>query len=219
MLKLLSLLSLCFAQDVPQEVMTVQSSRMYEVYVEDPIIINNSDYGILVDKNLVFGYTSVYKRYAKDQHGPANDIILVYNSETISSIYEDCNYDKDALKCAYDNGHLLLRTFIHVNGDQMIIQMALYDEYMQIVNHSIKTKRGITRYLVRQKVTTTGGRNNNSVYVNGGNCSGNSCKMPNNAPRKKIVEDLDPIKIIFHPKVFNRDIEQASISLWTGVNL
>ena len=221
MLKLLSLLSLCLAQDVPQEAMTVRSSRLHEVYVEDPTILNDSDYGILVDKNLVFGYNSIYKRYAKDQNGPANDRILVYNSDTISTVYEECDYNKDALKCSYDNGHLLLRTFIHVNGDQMIVQTILYDEYMQIINQSIRAKRGMTRYLVRQKVTTMGGKNQ-QTYVPSGNCSGTSCTMPSSRPRqvqKKIVEDLNPIKIIFHPKVFNRDIEQASISLWTGVRL
>jgi len=217
MLKLL-LLSLCFAQDIPKETMTVRSSRIYEVYVEDPLIINNSNYGILVDKNLILGYTSLYKRYAKDGNTPIDDGMLVYNSDTISIVYEECDYNKDALKCAYDNGHLLLRTFIYINGDQMIIQMALYDEYMQIVNHSVRTKRGITRYLIKQKITKTGG-SKNSTYVSGGNCSGNSCEMPQKGTRKTIIEDLDPVKIIIHPRVLDRDIQQASIMLWTGTKL
>ena len=218
MLKML-LLSLGFAQEAPREAMVVRSSRVHEVYVEDPLIINDSEYGILVDKNLIFGYTSVYKRYARDDNGPANDNILVYNSDTISTIYEECNYNLDALKCSYENGHLLLRTYIHINGDQMIVQMALYDENMQIVNHSVRTKRGVTRYLIRQKITKTG-RRNNSNYVSGNSCSGNRCTMtPRQPPPKTITEDLAPVKIIIHPKVFNRDIEQASMALWTGVKL
>jgi len=218
MLKLLSLLSLCFAQDVPQEVMTVQSSRMYEVYVEDPIIINNSDYGILVDKNLIFGYTSIYKNYARDDNGPIDGNLMVFNSDTISTVYEECDYNKDALKCSYDNGHLLLRTFIHIDGDQMIVQMVLFDEYMQIVNHSVRTKRGITRYLIRQKITRVGGKNK-PTYVSSGNCSGNRCAMPQKGTQKTIIEDLNPIKIIIHPRVLDRDIQQASIMLWTGTKL
>lgn len=218
MLKML-LLSLCFAQEAPREAMVVKSSRVHEVYVEDPLIINDSEYGILVDKNLIFGYTSVYKRYAKDDNVPANDNILVYNSDTISTIYEECNYNLDALKCSYENGHLLLRTCIHINGDQMIVQMILYDENMQIVNHSVRTKRGVTRYLMRQKITKIGGKNN-SKYVPGNSCSGNRCTMaPKQNQQKTITEDLKPFKIIIQPRVFNRDVEQASMSLWTGVRL
>jgi hypothetical protein len=218
MLKLL-FLSLCFAQGVPEEVMTVRSSRLHEVYVEDPLIVNDSNYGILVDKNLIFGYTSVYKQYAKDDNGPIDGNLMVFNSDTISTAYEECDYNKDALKCSYENGHLLLRTFIHINGDQMIVQMALYDEYMQIVNHSVRTKIGITIYLIRQKITKTGGQNKKPTYISSGNCSGNRCEMPQRAPRRTVVEDLDPVKIIIHPRVLDRDIQQASMMLWTGAKL
>jgi hypothetical protein len=43
--------------------------------------------------------------------------------------------------------------------------------------------------------------------------------MPQKGTQKTIIEDLNPVKIIIHPRVLDRDIQQASIMLWTGTKL
>lgn len=220
------LLSLCFAEDFDHEI-TVSANSNYSIYVNEPKIISKPN-GLEIRDNLFFEYISLYKNLIKEKglygYYSIEDKVDIYNSETITFEYDDCDFKKDTKKCCYQNDMWLLEPTITFNENQIVTSMIMYDSSMQPISQATHTSNLIVKYKEKKKVTTSpqaffGGN------VQGRNCGPTSCSIGNvQNPALRVgvrreVEDLDDEKKVFKPKFIESNVRQASMSIMNSIRI
>ena len=230
--------ALAFAEPNPDlekvdATMIVEAHSDLELYVA-PINIRNEapEIEAIIGENSVFGYISNYKNLAKIQNGSGGyepismntDGFKVYNEDTISYVWEDCNYRLDHKKCTFENQHYLLETYITVDRHQLVVEMFLYDPDLQIVSRSSQTSNLRITWIKQQEETTTSTRWNDPATQQG-NCSGDSCTVPSRNDRlynstitSKPKEEL-PLRWDVPHKLLDSHVQQAAMKLWLGVKI
>lgn len=224
---LLSLLSpMVYAEDIPEIV--IEAHREYELYVAPvKFHVYDSSIEVVLPHNIVHIHASKHAQSAivqEQKYGTWEPItshggFKVYNNETIKYAWENCNYDKDHRKCAWQNSHYFLETDITVDRNELTISLSLYNSDMQIIASSVTTNKKIVTWIKQQSRTIQRRRVPNQVSQLGGNCSGNSC-TPNRGGsyvEESIIhqpKEEKPLKLEIPHALSQELIEKGSLQLW-----
>ena len=198
------------AADVPSAEIIVEAHKDYEVYIA-PVDYRVADqsYSIVVPDHMVFNYASMHADLAKVQvryrawepvtmHGG----VKVYNKDTIKYVWDNCKYNRDHRKCAFQNSHYFVETIITVNKNEANISMTLFDQDMQALNTSNISDKAIVTWIRQQEIIVTQQQS----------------MMGSTTTIHKPKEEL-PLEWRIPPEIFTNAIRQASLRLWTGVRL
>jgi hypothetical protein len=210
----------------------VESHQDVEVYVSPTQVINNSKISYQLDSTSVFGHTINDVRNAQklSQYGyiPMGNEISVYNPDTIKFAWDNCDYSTKSRECSHENGHYLLESYITFDKQQVTVRLILYNELMVPIAQSIQSNTRIVKIIKREKTTRAlipmGG---SSVSGLRKSCGPTSCSTtPAGAPiggarafSQTTKEDLEPSIVVVEPRLLDRDIQQASVRLWTSVKI
>ena len=147
----------------------------------------------------------------------------VYNKDTVSYVWEDCNYDRDYRECSFRNDHYYLETHVTVDENEISVSMSLYDSRLQIVGSSMRTNQKVIKWIRQQEEVINNSSGTSPIGANT-NCVGNSCNVvpingtTQNSTVTKKKEEL-PLKWEMPPKLLNKMIHQTSLGLWAGVKI
>jgi len=211
----------------PMPEMIVESHSDIEIFVAPTRVINNTNIPYELDSTSVFGHTVNDARNAKKltQYGyvSIDEDIYVYNPDTIKFAWKNCNYSANFRKCSHENGHYLLESYIVFDKQQVTVRLILFDENMTPVHQSVQNNTRIVKILRRQKTSRA------IIPMGGGarprrQCGPTSCStIPANgnisAYTQTTTEDLEPSVVVIEPRLLDRDIQQASVRLWTSVRI
>ncbi|MBK26096.1 MAG: hypothetical protein CME70_19015 [Halobacteriovorax sp.] len=182
------------AEDVDMSIV-VSDVRSSEVYVAPIKVIDMSqDADVDIDVNSVFGLASMHSRLAKGVN-PIN----VYNRDTISYIWEGCDYTLNAKQCTYDNGHYLLETTITLSDNQFTIEMLLYNNMLQVISRGSWSDASTIRWIKQQQMTAYHDYRNNTII---------------DRPKEEL-----PLKWVIPKQLLQKHLYQASLGLWVGAKL
>lgn len=228
---MLALVSDAHPEDLPADAeIVVEAHQQIEVFVMPAEIIDTSDnYSVTIDDDMVFGYASIHAKLAKvpGDVGYVNvkDDIMIYNSDTIKYVWDNCNYSIDAFKCASQNNHWLLHTKVVVTDHQITISMYVYDELMQIRNTGSVSSTYKISYISRPSpnppfVQQPGPVAPINACLSPGSCQ-NISTPTNPVPinQNPTPQEPEPTKVEVHPKLLKKDIHQASLRTWVGLKL
>ena len=214
----------------------VESRKNMVIYVEEPTIDNVSEkISDSINDDSIVGYINSHARLGKVKtamgiYEPVTmhtDKIEVYDSTTIKYAYEDCNYKRDAIRCAVQNDHYVVRTNISINDHEIVVRMTLYDSSALIVNTSSNSSREIVRWIKQQEVNSSTVTMPSNISTRQRNCSGGVCSStpsnrmiagPTVTSTNKPKEEA-PIRFGIPPRLIDKNIHQASIGLFAGVKL
>lgn len=216
MLFLYFLLLTVLAQDVQpvteaDETVVVEGHRAFEVYVAPVVMdIQSTEVEAVLAQKTMFTYASRHSRNAKviNERGTGYELvsinhdIKVYDIDTIEYVWDNCNYKRDAKKCAYLNNHMLLETIITVDDHQIVVNTILYGSDLTVIGSSVYTSDSKIRW-IRQQETTV-------IQQQG--------LMGSQTIIHKPKEEL-PLKWLIPTNLLNKHISQASALLWSGVRL
>tara|TARA_B100000427_G_C15481356_1_gene583147 strand:- start:432 stop:1166 length:735 start_codon:yes stop_codon:yes gene_type:complete len=233
---LILFLSSLYAQELPPASegegleIVVEAHKDFEVYVA-PVQYHIHDDSIeaKIPYDSVFMYANRFSHMAKVKSGAIYEPVTmhggikVYNKDTISYVWEDCDYNRDYRKCSFRNDHYYLETHITVDENEISVSMSLYDSDLQIVGSSIRTNQKVINWIKQQEEVINNSSSSNPVGANS-TCVDNSCNtVPiNNTTQDNTIikkkEEL-PLKWEMPPKLLNKMIHQASLGLWAGVKI
>jgi len=210
----------------PLHEVVVEAHQDFEVYVAPTIVINNTNIPYQLDSTSVFGHTINDVRNAQKwtQYGyiSMDNEIMVYNPDTVKFSWKNCDYIKNFRECSYQNNHWLLESYITFDKQQVTVRLILFDENMTPIGQSIQNNTRIVKRIKRQKVTRAlipmGGMGGTAR-----SCGPSSCNtIRQNSPTafsQVTKEDLEPSIIIVEPRLLDKDIQQASVRLWTSIKI
>ena len=215
MLFLYFLLTFALGQEPETEVeadetMIVEAHKDLELYVA-PITmeIHSTEVEAIINKQATFRYASTYWRNAKfkNERGIYDPVtmhsdIKVYNIDTIEYVWDNCNYKRDAKKCAYLNNHMLLETHITVDDHQIVVNMILYRADLTVISASTFTSQSKIRWIKQQEQTVTmqSGLMGNQTVVH--------------TPKEEL-----PLKWLIPTNLMEKHISQAAIRTFAGARL
>ena len=205
----------------------VESHQDVEVFVAPTQVINNTDISYQLDSTSVFGHTindvSNAKKLTQYGYVSMDREIMVYNPDTIKFSWDNCDYSTKFRECSHENGHYLLESYITFNKEQVTIRLILFDENMVPMIHSIQNNTRVVKILKRQKTTRalipTGGGARSRRQCGPTSCSTVQGNGTISAYTQTTTEDLEPSVIVVEPKLLDKDIQQASVRLWTSVKI
>lgn len=211
----------------PMPEIIVESHVDVEVFVAPTQIINETDIPYHLDSTSVFGHTindvSNAKKLSQYGYIPMDDEILVYNPDTIKFAWDNCDYSTKFRECSYQNGHYLLESYIVFNKEQVTIRLILFDENMTPIGQTVQDNTRIMRIFERQKTSRA------IIPMGGGarprrQCGPTTCStLPPTGNisgyTQTTTEDLEPSVVIIEPRLLDKDIQQASVRLWTSIRI
>ena len=183
-----------------------------------------------MDSTSVFGHTINDVRNAQKltQYGyvSMDDDISVYNPDTIKFAWDNCNYSTNYRQCSHENGHYLLESYIVFNKEQVTVRLILFDENMKPVAQTVQNNSRVVKIFKKQKVSRAIIPMGGTAAVPRRQCGPTSCSTIRGASGGTIsaytqttTEDLEPSVVIIEPKLLDRDIQQASVRLWTSIRI
>lgn len=212
----LLLSNLLFAQEpsaTAENELVVEAYRDIQVYVSPIRIVNGTEetkVESFIDRDSAFTYSGMYWKSSKVSERPNAWIpvtlgsrdLNVYNQDTISLVWDNCNYKRDPLMCSVKNDHYYVETTVHVDDNQLVVKSVLYDSDAQVVNVSRKADNKIIRWIKQQEVTVIQqqGMMGSQTIVN------------------KPKEEM-PLKWEIPHMLTDNLIQQAMLGLWMGVRL
>lgn len=221
MLFLYLLITFAFGQEPTQaeatapldavETIVVEAHKDFEVYVARPVLdIQSTQVEAVLAEKTIFTYAARHARQAKvrNTRGTSfenvmvNHKIKVYDEDTIEYVWDNCNYKREAKKCAYQNNHMLQETVITVDDHQIVVNMILYSSDLTVLGTSVYTTDSKINWIRQQEVTVIQqqGLMGSSTIIN------------------KPKEEL-PLKWLIPANLLDKQIAQASALLWTGVRI
>jgi len=196
------LISLIYAE-IPTETIIVEAHRALELYVAPTKIINHtSDIEAIIGDDIVFGFSSTLNKNATYKNMGDKKDFKVYDINTINYAWDNCDYKKDAKKCAFQNDHYLLETRITIDTHELVVAMYLYDSNLQVISMGVVTDTKTINWIRQQRVII---QNQQSTSPQG--------TVSNNQTIIKEPEEL-PLKWEIPHYLMNRHLQQASKILW-----
>ena len=198
--------SIMFAEDTT---LRSDNNKNMSVYITMPHIKNVSEEtdGTVGIKS-VFGYNNTYWRNAKVPKPGYENLIWepitmhrtmkLYDKDTIKYAWDNCDYEKDAKKCANLNGNMLIETYITIDKYETVVQMILYYPDMSIANISTVSDRGEVNYIKQQEI---------------------QMRMTSSALDVRILPEEKPLEWVIPAHLLDGYILQAAAGLWMGVKL
>lgn len=213
--------------DIPS--ITVEATKDLELYVAPINVINASTkprIEAVIGDYSVYGYASMHSHNAEISNGFGGyepigiryDKFAIYDKNTIAYVIPDCDYEKDAKKCVFENDQFLLETNITVDDNQLVIQMLLFDSDLQVIASSIRTSEKFRRFIRQQEIK----RQSTTFPGQQSNCSQTTCTPPQ---RTTIVSGLhkpkEELPLLWEVPHFllDKHVSQASILLWCSVKI
>jgi hypothetical protein len=194
---LLLLLNLAFAENdtgnpqQPNLSITVTDTRSAEIYMEKPKVTCDSC-SYKNDTSTLFVAANRHHR-AWFQKGI---IHAVYNQDTVSFRYPECDFAKDTAKCIKENSVWLLRSSITIDNNRASLSLILIDEFGKVVGQSTYVKHKKTQIVNKEKeVKATGGVVGSGYHSN----------------------ETEPVVIELMPEITQKDIDQAMIILYDSI--
>jgi hypothetical protein len=211
----------------------VESHQDVEVFVAPTQVINNTNIPYQLDSTSVFGHTINDAGNARKltQYGyvSMDGEVMVYNPDTIKFSWDNCNYSTRIRECSFENGHYLLESYITFDKQQVSVRLILYNELMIPVAQSVQTNTRIVKIIKREKTTRAlipmGGSSVSGLRKSCGPTSCSTARPTGNrgggarAFSQTTKEDLEPTIVVVEPRLLDRDIQQASVRLWTSVKI
>ena len=229
--------ALLLAQEMPEPhpdaEIVVEAHKNYEVYIA-PVQYHIYDDSIeaTLPYESVFMHSSTHSRLSKVPNGSIYEPVTmhggmkVYNEDTISYIWDQCDYKKDYRKCAFTNDHYYLETHVTVDENELTVSMSLFNSSLQVIGSSIVSDKKVVKWIKQQEVTSQ-----TTVIPNGqqsvGNCdkADASCQSITQPNQPTVITNIStpkeemPLKWEIPHKLMSGMIYQASIMLWTGTKL
>ena len=149
---------------------------------------------------IVFGLASRHGRHARAKRDFAweyiadSDYFFVYNEKTIAYRFDGCDYKEAPVACSVKNKHYYVRGFVDLREDEGTITFQLWSPKGIIVSFSSQSSQKIIRWIKQQQIT---------VFKDGFHL-----------PKEEL-----PLKWEIPYRLFQKDFEQASMKLWTGIKL
>ena len=218
----------------------VEAYRDIQIYVSDVQVIDKTqetDVETVVDETSAFVYTGQFWRNAKVPAGVnswqpitlGERDVKVYNSETIEYVWDNCNYEREPLKCAVTNDHYYLETIVTVDDNQLVVRSTLYDSDAQVVNSSTRTNDKVIKWIRQQEITVTQQNGAQQYQFNRPEpictprgCIGVQTQMPNNLAGQNIYnkpKEEMPLKWEIPHTLTNSIIRQTLMGVWIGAKL
>jgi hypothetical protein len=231
------LTTLLLAQEIPDlhsdgEII-VEAHKNYEVYIA-PVQYHVHDESIeaILPYESVFMHASNHSRLSKVPIGAAYEPITmhggmkVYNEDTISYVWDQCDYKKDHRKCAFTNDHYFLETHVTVDKNELTVSMSLFDSSLQIVNSSIISDKKAVKWVRQQEISSqTAIVPSRQQSVNDCDKADEACQSISQSGQPIIITNVStpkeelPLKLEIPHKLMSGMIYQVSIRLWTGAKL
>ena len=212
---LLLLSSFFVMAEEPALSIVVNDSRYEEIYMEEPRVMCESPCAFDQDTSLIFVEANrQHRAWLK-----TGKISGIYNHETIHYAYADCDFKKDSLECATENGLWVMRTTITQNTERASINFVLFDDTAAVIGQSTFTKLKKRTVIKRKKVTQQRLPGSPIEARNCNEATGNCATIPLQSQGRNIsqVEDLEPVIIDIIPTLSARDVGQAMIMLYDSV--
>jgi hypothetical protein len=197
---LLALLSFLSFADTPDIEIVVESEQYEEIYVEKPRIKSETALTAEDYETVIFTFMNNHHSFWY-KHGK---IGAIYNSETIVLSGTECDYNKNSLLCAHNDGMWLLRSVISVTQDQASIHLLLFDDHGVVIGQSSYTSKKKTRVIEREREIE---RNRRDILSS----------LYGQNSQVVIQEDLEPSVIVTPPKLTNQAVSQAVIMLYNSL--
>ena len=192
------------------ETIVVEAHKDLELYVA-PITmdIRSTEVEAVINDQASFRYASTYWRNAKfkNERGVYDPItmhsdIKVYSIDTIEYVWDNCNYKRDAKKCAYLNNHMLLETHITIDDHQIVVNMILYGSDMTVISAATNTSQSTIRWIRQQEQT---------VIMQSG-LMGNQTIV--HTPKEEL-----PLKWLIPTNLMEKHVSQTAIRIFAGVRI
>ena len=212
---LLFLLNIFAAAEEPTATITVTDSRYEEIYFEEPSVMCTTPCSFDQDTTSIFvEANSKHRTWLKN-----GKVTAIYNKDTVGYTYDDCDFSKNAFKCANENGLWVLKTTISQDAERASINLMLFDENAVMIGQSTYTRFKKTKIIQRQKVTQQQAPGRPMSVSNCNQAAGSCATIPiqTNGQSARQTEDLEPTVIDIPPTISARDIGQAMIMLYDSV--
>ena len=192
------------------ETIVVEAHKNLELYVA-PITmdIRSTEVEAVINDQATFRYASTYWRNAKfkNERGVYEPITMhsnmkVYSIDTIEYVWDNCNYKRDAKKCAYLNSHMLLETHITIDDHQIVVNMMLYGPDMTVISAATNTSQSTIRWIRQQEQT---------VIMQSG-LMGNQTIV--HTPKEEL-----PLKWLIPTNLMEKHVSQAAMRIFAGVRI
>ena len=236
--------SLLFAQE-PGAVteggtIVVEAYQDIQVYVAPIQIVDRTQetqVEAVIDSDAAFTYSGTFWRNAKVPAGinswqpitMGKRKMMLYNSNTIKFVWEDCSYDRAPLECSFRNDHYFLQTIVHVDDNQLVVKATLYDSDAQVVTSATRTNNKIIRWIKQQEINVSQGMPVQPLQqpLPQQNCGLTNCspivQIPSSqqAPQIAINKPKEemPLKWEIPHTLTDGMVRQAMLGVWTGVRL
>ena len=195
---------------VEEETMIVEAHVDYEVYIA-PVQYHVYDENVeaVIPHQMIFNYASIHSKSSKvrtryqswepiTMHGG----MKVYNEETITYVWDNCNYKREHRACSFKNNHYFLETHITVDENELVISMTLFNSDLQPIGTSQKSSLKTVNWIKQQEVT----------IIEEATRAGN--RTITHMPKEEM-----PLRWEIPHKLLSKVVYQASIGLWTGLKL
>jgi len=193
-----------------EETIVVEAHKDLELYVA-PITmdIRSTEVEAVINDQASFRYASTYWRNAKfkNERGIYEPItmhsdIKVYSIDTIEYVWDNCNYKRDAKKCAYLNNHMLLETHITIDDHQIVVNMILYGSDLTVISAATNTSQSTIRWIRQQEQT---------VIMQSG-LMGNQTIV--HTPKEEL-----PLKWLIPTNLMEKHVSQTTMRIFAGVRI
>ncbi len=231
------LTTLLLAQELPEPLpdaeIVVEAHKDYEVYVA-PVQYHIYDESIeaTLPYESVFMHSSTHSRLSKVPNGSIYEPITmhggmkVYNKDTVSYVWDQCDYKKDYRKCAFTNDHYYLETHVTVDENELTVSMSLFNSSLQIVGSSIVSDKKAIKW-IKQQETSAQTTIIPSAPQTVSNCNKGDvgCQSATQPSQPTVITNIStpkeevPLKLEIPHRLMSGMVYQASIMLWTGVKL
>ncbi len=221
----------------------VEAYHDIQVYVAPILVIDkteNTSVETAIDSDSAFTYSGTFWRYAKVPAGVnrwqpvtlGNRKLMLYNSNTIKYVWNDCNYSSKPMECSFRNDHYFLETLVHVDDNQLVVKATLYNSDAQIVTTVTRTDNKIIKWIKQQEVNVSQSstpipQQQIQAALPQQNCGTSNCsplvQVPNTQQQQQVIinkpkEEL-PLKWEIPHTLTDGLVRQAMLGVWTGVRL
>tara|TARA_Y100001970_G_scaffold293783_1_gene443167 strand:+ start:3168 stop:3830 length:663 start_codon:yes stop_codon:yes gene_type:complete len=201
----------------PNMSITVNASRYQEVYMEDPRVICTTPCSFDQDTSLVF----IEANRKHNTWYKGGDITAVYTDETIGIAYSDCDWRRNSLKCAHDNGVWVLRTIITQDDDKASVNVMMFDESGVMIGQGTISRNKKVTVVKRQRTTQQQVPGQPMTATNCPEGTNTCTTIPIN-PQGQVTnqtEDLEPTIVEVPPALLDRDVGQAMIHMYDSIRV
>lgn len=175
----------------PNLTITVRDSRYPEIYMEKTKVLCSSCSYADDTSTLFVAANRHHKAWFKN-----GTIFAIYNNETVSLRYPECDFQTDTFKCIQENSVWLLKSTITITDKIASLSLLLIDENGAVMGQASHVSHKKTQIINKEKkVKSTGGIPGTGFQAN----------------------EIEPVVIELKPTLTDRDVDQTMIILYDSI--